>query len=764
MAPINDYMSIVHKHTPSTAVVGLTTIAGTQVFTQWFQRAHTNKLIEAALAVEKRANVYVRITPLAKAPDRGRGLEQHSIGSSVLWVDYDNYSDPLEGLAKLQSMEQPPSLIVNSGNGLHAYWLLDQFTTDVDGVKARNLGLIVQLNDGKKDGIADSCYDLARILRLPGTYNVKRDEPKLCKIIEIHPERVYKLADFQAAEYTDNAMMVWDSTPLPGDFLESIGERDKKLRKRITSADEARKIDGIPLKPDGTIDRSRNDAYIASRLLGLGYSPEIILSVLMQQDWLSGAKYAETKRYDYVVMTINAAYKHFCQSEDRYFIKSTFQTDRLAQELNTSNRFIYVAEKLWRYENGVFLDDGEQYVKNQAVHRLGKRWSSRSSDETLRYIIDQAHVPQEQVNQVTEYANCTNGMLHLPTLELKPHSPAYLSLSQIPVQWSASASTAIIDEYVAQILPEDAISAFWEFFGSAFITARYFPKNFLVLYGPGNTGKSKLLELMGRFFGKRNVRAVPFQTLADNKFAAASLYGKMVNLFSDLSQTEANNGDFIKTLTGDDPISGERKFKDWFEFKNTARLAFSANHYPKVKSPDGPYFDRATIIPCGNQFTRLTADPGIVDKLYNPDVLSGMLVRLVQGFQRLINGNGLTECASITEAGLEYRFTADTVAGFWHACPVNFEASIGKQEAYAIYRQVCQAANRKEVSDDLFYKRTADMLDRLGMSTSYDVLTSAGPNTDQVRQWRYHGRQVPQSLNLTIAFNPLANGHKQGAN
>lgn len=764
MAPINDYLSIVHKHTPSTAVVGLTSIAGTQVYTQWFQRQYTHKLIEAAIAIDKRANVYIRITPLAKAPDRGRGLERHSIGSSVLWVDYDNYATPLEGLNKLQSIPKPPSMIVNSGNGLHAYWLLDTFATDTDAVKARNLGLIVALNDGKKDGIADSCYDLARILRLPGTYNVKGPQPLPCAIVEYNPDRVYQLSDFEPAEYTDNALLVWDSVPLAGDFIDSIRERDKKLANRILSTDSAKKVDGTPIKPDGNIDRSRNDAYIASRLLGLGYSPETALSVLMQPDWLSGNKYNERKRYDYVVMTVNSALRNFEQSEDRYFIKSSFQTDRLANELNTANKFIFVAERLWRYENGVFLEDGEQYIKQEAVKRLGRKWSSRASDETVRYIIDQAHVPQEQVNQITEYANCTNGMLHLPTMELKPHSPAYLSLSQVPAQWEPAAKTSTIDEFIAQVLPADAINAFWEFFGAAFITARYFPKNFLVLWGPGDSGKSKVIELMGRFFGKRNMRAVPFQTLADNKFAAASLYGKMVNLFSDLSQSEANNGDFIKTLTGDDPISGERKFKDWFEFKNTARLAFSANHFPKVKSPDEPYFKRAVIIPCTNIFGRANADPGIVDKLYTPENMSGMFVRLVQGYQRLVAGNGLTECESIANAGAEYRFTADTVAGFWHACTVNFDAAVTKQDAYQVYRQVCQAANRKEVSDDLFYKRTADMLDRLGMTTSYDVLTSAGPNTDQIRQWRYHGRQVPQHATLTVAFNPLNNGYNKELN
>lgn len=751
MAPINDYLALVHQHTPASAVIGLSSITGTQVYTQWFQRQHIAKLIEAAIAIDKRANVYIRITPLAKPPERGRGLEKHSIGSSCLWVDYDSYANPIEGLQALQALPKPPSLIVNSGNGLHAYWLLKNFETDLDAIKARNLGLIIALNDGKKDGIADSCYDLARILRLPGTYNVKHAKPLLCTIIDLHPERVYTLEDFTPAEYTETAITVWDSAPLAGDFIDAVKERDHKLYKRIFSEATAKKVDAST-KSDGSIDRSRNDAYIATRLLGLGYAPETILSVLMQEDWLSGAKYTQTKRYDYVVMTVNAAVRIFEQSEDRYFIKTSFQTDKLAGELNTSNKFIYVAEKLWRYDGGVYLDDGEQFVKAQAVQRLGKRWSSRASDETVRYITDQAHVPQESVNAVTEFANVQNGMLHLPTLTLQPHSPSYLSLSQVPIMWQPDVNTDKIDTFISQVLIADAIPVFWEFVGSAFITARYDPKAFVVLWGEGDSGKSKVIELLGRFFGRRNMKAVPFQTLADNKFATAGLYGKMINLFSDLSQTEANNGDFVKTLTGDDVLTSERKFKDGFEFKPTARLMFSANHFPKVKSPDEPYFKRAVIIHCPNHFDKSTADPDIVNKLATPKNFQAILLNAVRGYQRLIANNGFSEAASITTTRNEYRMSADTVAGFWGSCDFDLDAVVEKDIAYQIYRQVCQAANRPEVSDDLFYKRTAANLARFGMHDSYDVVAPATRDTEQVRKWRYHGRRVPQNAIYTVAL------------
>ena len=87
----------------------------------------------------------------------------------------------------------PPSLIVNSGYGVHLYNLLSQpveFTTDEQrkNVKEhRNKAYISIIKDkakemGYNEGV-DSVDNLDRILRMPGTYNYKGDKtnPPLCQ-------------------------------------------------------------------------------------------------------------------------------------------------------------------------------------------------------------------------------------------------------------------------------------------------------------------------------------------------------------------------------------------------------------------------------------------------------------------------------------------------------------------------------------------------------------------------------------------------------
>lgn len=742
---IAQYFDVVHAYTPQEAVIGVTTIVGTYVTTRWYQKRFLDRLMTDVLSVGTKANVYARITPLGKAPDTGRGLERQALGSSVLYLDYDTYKNQIEGLRTLEALPLPPTLVVNSGAGLHAYWLLDKLYTDLDAIKARNKGIMLAVNRAIDSDRADSCYDLARVLRIPQSYNVKREDPIECTIVSYNATRIYQLDQFEPAILDDTLPIdIWDCEPLPADFLEALREKDSKLAKRILSEEGAKKQDA-PTNGDGKVDRSRNDAYIVTRLLALGYTPQLCLSVLMAPDWFSGSKYAERLRYDYVVMTVNKALALHANSADRYFVKSSFIPDKLANELDTSGAYMCAAERLWRYVNGVYIDDGEEYIKEQVVKRLGKRWSSRASDETIRYITDQARTPIERLNQHSGLINCANGMLDVETGKLLPHDPSYRSTAQIPASYDPDVDTTAIDTFLSEIIPPDAIDLFWQYVGSAFLLSKYWPKAFIALVGPRDSGKSKLLEWLVNFYGgRKNVTALSLQTLADNKFASSALFGKLANIFSDLDEAEAQNTGQIKALTGDDHMSGEQKFKGFFMFKNTARLFFSANSYPAVRNPDEAYFIRARIIPCRNVFDAQRADPNIVAKLSTPANLSAGLLRVAQGLASLIAQNDLTHAPSIDAANEDYRFNADTVSGFLHTCVFDADYFVPKQQFYQMYRAACEAGGRKPVSEDKFFKRVADNLPRFGMTEEYRKLQTIDGGSDRV--WCYSGRKPRAAL------------------
>ena len=100
----------------------------------------------------------------------------------ALWADIDTDKMGLERnavAAALRPLPFPPSVIVDSGGGLHAYWLLNEAidvradVPDAETTEAAITSALKQLA-GICAGDLNVC-DLARVMRLPGTLNTKPD-------------------------------------------------------------------------------------------------------------------------------------------------------------------------------------------------------------------------------------------------------------------------------------------------------------------------------------------------------------------------------------------------------------------------------------------------------------------------------------------------------------------------------------------------------------------------------------------------------------
>lgn len=105
--------------------------------------------------------VLPRIRPSGKAEDT-------TPTTSVLWADLDNKH--LEGghMASFLALHRAglePSILVDSGNGLHAYWLLrDPVAFRIASAAMQGLHKVIG---------SDHVHDAPRVLRLPGTRNHK---------------------------------------------------------------------------------------------------------------------------------------------------------------------------------------------------------------------------------------------------------------------------------------------------------------------------------------------------------------------------------------------------------------------------------------------------------------------------------------------------------------------------------------------------------------------------------------------------------------
>jgi hypothetical protein len=167
-----------------------------------------------------------------------------------------------------------PNIVVNSGHGLHAYWLLDEpadVSTAAARLKFENMLRTLYAAVG-----ADTTCDVSRLLRLPGFLNVKDSRnnrpPVPCTLLRCDLQRKQPLALFfenwrehGGGEESENAA---------GHAIE-FGSAE--LRSRRTE----RRIRGLVRYLDQHVDdRSRRDFWVVCNLLRLGLSLEEIRALV----------------------------------------------------------------------------------------------------------------------------------------------------------------------------------------------------------------------------------------------------------------------------------------------------------------------------------------------------------------------------------------------------------------------------------------------------------------------------------------------------
>jgi hypothetical protein len=97
--------------------------------------------------------------------------------------DYSSQEEAVNALGKfIQSQELPPPVVVDSGNGVHAYWMLDTEVSAEEWKIYADKFKQLCLNNGLRIDPAVTA-DKARILRCPDTFNFKSNPPTPTKII-----------------------------------------------------------------------------------------------------------------------------------------------------------------------------------------------------------------------------------------------------------------------------------------------------------------------------------------------------------------------------------------------------------------------------------------------------------------------------------------------------------------------------------------------------------------------------------------------------
>lgn len=136
-----------------------------------FSKFYTSieEFLEASTQYRKTYDVYFGIATRF----RGGSKKRDCYRVRVVWVDFDKKS-----IDYCLSLKPKPDLVVDSGGGCHAYWILERPILVRDSslkIEAVNRGLAKRF---KGDLMA---IDASRILRVPGTVNHKYEPHRVVR-------------------------------------------------------------------------------------------------------------------------------------------------------------------------------------------------------------------------------------------------------------------------------------------------------------------------------------------------------------------------------------------------------------------------------------------------------------------------------------------------------------------------------------------------------------------------------------------------------
>lgn len=352
-------------------------------------------------------------------------------------------------------------------------------------------------------------------------------------------------------------------------------------------------------------------------------------------------------------------------AEEKYFEKGAFIPKWLGDDILRGNHFVSTEEDFYIYENGTYVPGGYNAAQKECIEKLGEGFRKDRVEGTIYYINAKSRHKIDELNNESDVINLKNGLYKFDTEEFTNHDPNLLLTVQLNASYDKDADCLNFIQFLNQILPPENIILLQEIFGYCLIPETKGQKSF-ILYGMGQTGKSTVLSVLENMLGIENVSNIRWQNLSD-RFETANLYGKLANIASELPLKTIQDSSIFKAATGEDYLTGERKFKNSFKFKSFARLLFSCNQLPQSKDATSAFYRRLIIIPFMYVCPNDEKDVNLKSKLLAET--DGIFQWSLEGLQRLTKNNFVfSENKTTNEMLEEYKFQNSSVLRFMYDC------------------------------------------------------------------------------------------------
>lgn len=677
-------------------------ISDIRTFSEYFDCGHAAAAwLEQNQADVEKFNIYIGTMPRNIADGHDDAVSM----SNLYYIDLDSPKaiiDSREIYTKLSNeYNLRPSLVINSGHGLHIYWKLEE-AVPIGEWRRTQEAMIRFFKDKFPQYRPDPVVkNPSRIMRVVGTMNIKSEPHTMCEII-IPDFSIHRRLTVPNGYYIDSDLKIQDVI-------------EEKSAMHIEMSDM---IKDMIAKGASSGERHQKEFVITKELYHCGYTPDEIVSYALKFNSNCRPPKAEAVVRTHVRHLLRNAeiylkmdgeynekrirelfFKKVHESKDGDEEKDIwkFVPDKLAKVImkNDIYRTNRDSGEMYYYRKGVYASGGDMRIKSMCKRFMEALLNRNYAEETVFSIKTYTSEEPEEFEEDANWICLKNGLYNIETKDFIKHTPKIVCFSKLPVDFKPEAKCETFLKFLKEILEENDIITIQEFFGYC-LYKKYHIAKALMLTGAGANGKSTLLDVLVAMLGRDNTESISMQQLEENKFTKARLFGKLANICADLQATDLEEVGTFKSLTGGDLITGEKKYGGFVKFKNFAKMLFACNQIPTASEESDAFFRRWIVIQFPNQFEGDKADPTLINKLTTEDELAGIFNWSLEGLYKLLTNKLFTNAKTFEASKKEYMMLANPTAYFFREeCEVEWGDHIFKDEFYKQFTLWCRQRKLK---------------------------------------------------------------------
>lgn len=655
---------------------------------------------------------------------KSRRVKENARETPALNLDVDLKSISLskEDVIKLLlDAACPPSVIVDSGRGIHAYWIMDVPAEAGEAVEAHNRKLADVFGGDRQ--VAQS----VALMRLPGTHNTKEGAWLECHVVQ-DTGVTYVMS--QLTEWLSSAKAVIQRK------IEPKPDKPEETNPFLRYAEEfsyrapidvEQRLADMEYEGEGDKGIHATQVAVTASLLSKGYSVDEVVEEVLEAtkkvapagwNWVEEEKTIRqmctgwvrklAKREAKAATTTKAAAggSNVVPFERAQKTRPTDDEEEAAEDKKQKPKkgvvhiilgkgflaalkqrgdaMLVSREEVWRCTGGLWvsLSPGEakawidreieegcralNIVSTQKIVSETRAWVLRNPD------IYMENPPWDQHGKIA----CRSGLLDPKTLQLEDIEPEHYVTMRIECEYDPKAKCRVWLTMLNDMFPDDkaTIDAIQEIAGVGLLLDR--PRQLmraLIIQGASNSGKSNLLTVLSGMFTS-SPNTTTFDLLDGTHGTMDFLRNVPWVLHEAFDQAKWHFSATVKAILSGDPININIKNGPIVERRFKLPVFWATNSPPQFKEASRAIENRIRVARCKVSFdpnnptgvAKETQEQGyssLADYVLDKEK-SGLLNWFIEGMQRAVKRGYLLDTDDMKQAAQEMRTSSNFMSAF----------------------------------------------------------------------------------------------------